>query len=458
MSETVLVLGATSAIALAYCRRLAGAGAAFVLVGRNGERLSTIAADLKARGASEAVPVKSDLADMSSCERRFLDFCARLAMPDQVLIAYGTLGDQPAAEDDAEAARAIIDVNFTSAALWLQMAAKHLARDRPRSIIVISSVAGDRGRRSNYVYGAAKAGLTAFAEGLAHRLYGTNLHVLNVKPGFVDTPMTAHLDTQRSALGEPGRDCCRHRASRAAKKGRGLHPALLVADHDHHPAIAAPDLLPDQALTERSDRSSLPSRGRVVVTGAAGLVGQNLVPRLKARGFADIVGIDKHAANSAIFHKLHPDVRLIEADLALDDGWQDALAGADALVSAHAQIGGVDPDSRTRYAQACGAGRNELWALCRRAAADQLSDRGRHRLDRLIGAGISLGGQAPVIGRDVRQVPTSGGRVLLPLANRQWPRRRCRVILLILSEDRLEGFFRPKFRAADLRQAGGVPI
>ena len=193
MSETVLVLGATSAIALAYCRRLAGAGAAFVLVGRNGERLSTIAADLKARGASEAVPVTSDLADMSSCERRFLDFCARLAMPDQVLIAYGTLGDQPAAEDDAEATRTIIDVNFTSTALWLQMAAKHLSRDRPRSIIVISSVAGDRGRRSNYVYGAAKAGLTAFAEGLAHRLYGTNLHVLNVKPGFVDTPMTAHL-------------------------------------------------------------------------------------------------------------------------------------------------------------------------------------------------------------------------------------------------------------------------
>ena len=115
-------------------------------------------------------------------------------MPDQVLIAYGMLGDQPAAEEDAEATRAIIDVNFTSAALWLQMAAKHLSRDRPRSIIVISSVAGDRGRRSNYVYGAAKAGLTAFAEGLAHRLYGTNLHVLNVKPGFVDTPMTAHLE------------------------------------------------------------------------------------------------------------------------------------------------------------------------------------------------------------------------------------------------------------------------
>ncbi len=95
---------------------------------------------------------------------------------------------------------------------------------------------------------------------------------------------------------------------------------------------------------ERPESNALASRrrGRVVITGAAGLVGQNLVPRLKARGFADIVGIDKHPANSAIFRQLHPDIRLIEADLAQDDGWQEALAGADALVSAHAQIGGVD--------------------------------------------------------------------------------------------------------------------
>jgi len=193
VNETILVLGATSAIALAYCRRRASGGAAFVLVGRCGERLSTIAADLKARGAQEALPIVSDLSDMTSCETRFREFCAP-DMPDQVLLTYGMLGDQGQAEENAGATRHIIDVNFTSAALWLQMAAKHVPRDKPRSIIVISSVAGDRGRRSNYVYGAAKAGLTAFAEGLAHRLHGTNLHVLTVKPGFVDTPMTAHLE------------------------------------------------------------------------------------------------------------------------------------------------------------------------------------------------------------------------------------------------------------------------
>jgi decaprenylphospho-beta-D-erythro-pentofuranosid-2-ulose 2-reductase len=194
VSETILVLGATSAIALAYCRRLATTGAAFVLVGRRGDRLASIAADLKARGAREVLPIVSDLSTTASCESRFSEFCAHLDMPDQVLLAYGMLGDQDQAEEDADATRAIIDVNFTSAALWLQMAAKHLPRDKPRSIIVISSVAGDRGRRSNYVYGAAKAGLTAFAEGLADRLHGTNLHVLAVKPGFVDTPMTAHLE------------------------------------------------------------------------------------------------------------------------------------------------------------------------------------------------------------------------------------------------------------------------
>ena len=86
-----------------------------------------------------------------------------------------------------------------------------------------------------------------------------------------------------------------------------------------------------------------PRRGRVVVTGAAGLVGQNLVPRLKARGYDDIVAIDKHRANTRILAELHPDIRVVEADLSRDGGWEDTLAGADALIQLHAQIGGLDP-------------------------------------------------------------------------------------------------------------------
>jgi short-subunit dehydrogenase len=194
VNQTVLVLGATSAIALAYCRRLAHAKTSFVLIGRRSDRLQTIAADLLARGAAEAVTAVSDLSDITSCERRFDDFCAVLGFPDQVLFAYGLLGDQAKAEEDPAETFRMIDVNFASAAVWLQIAAKRLPRDRPRTIIVIGSVAGERGRRSNYVYGAAKAGLAALTEGLAHRLYGTGLHVLLVKPGLVDTPMTAEFD------------------------------------------------------------------------------------------------------------------------------------------------------------------------------------------------------------------------------------------------------------------------
>jgi len=81
---------------------------------------------------------------------------------------------------------------------------------------------------------------------------------------------------------------------------------------------------------------------KIAVTGGAGLVGQNLIPRLKARGFTDVVAIDKHPANTAILRRLHPDIHVIEANLALDDGWQDAVAACDVVVVCHAQIGGLD--------------------------------------------------------------------------------------------------------------------
>jgi nucleoside-diphosphate-sugar epimerase len=87
---------------------------------------------------------------------------------------------------------------------------------------------------------------------------------------------------------------------------------------------------------------------RIAVTGAAGLVGQNLIPRLKTRGFTDIVAVDKHPANTAILRRLHPDIRVIEANLADDDGWQDAVAMCDVVVVCHAQIGGLDPNAFER--------------------------------------------------------------------------------------------------------------
>src|SRR3954469_4867279 len=81
---------------------------------------------------------------------------------------------------------------------------------------------------------------------------------------------------------------------------------------------------------------------KIVITGAAGLIGQNLIPRLKARGYRNIVGLDKHKANVAILRRLHPDITVIETDLAKDDGWQSAVADADVMVFSHAQIGGLD--------------------------------------------------------------------------------------------------------------------
>ena len=220
-AKTVLVLGATSAIAGAFCRRRAAAGARLVLVGRHGERLAAIAADLRARGASAVQTLVSDLAEMEGAEARFAAMTGALGPPDEVLLAYGVLGEQAAAQDSADETRRLIDVNFTSAALWLQLAAKHLTADRrPRTLVVIGSVAGDRGRQSNYVYGAAKAGLDAFAEGLAHRLHGTNVRVVTVKPGFVDSPMTAHLDRSGPLWAKP--EAVAAAIDRAVAKGQRI--------------------------------------------------------------------------------------------------------------------------------------------------------------------------------------------------------------------------------------------
>ncbi len=109
------------------------------------------------------------------------------------IIAYGILGDQEAAQADVERLEQGLRTNFLSAAVWSELVAGALAKAGRGTLVAIASVAGDRGRRSNYAYGAAKAGLSVFLEGLAHRFAGTAVTVIAIKPGFVDTPMTAHL-------------------------------------------------------------------------------------------------------------------------------------------------------------------------------------------------------------------------------------------------------------------------
>jgi decaprenylphospho-beta-D-erythro-pentofuranosid-2-ulose 2-reductase len=187
--KRVAILGATSAIAEAAARIWAAQGARLVLVGRNPERLEAIAADLIARGAAQAKALVADCAqvDPASELTRIVEILGGL---DVVLLAYGVLGDQTQLECDPVATADLFQTNFTSAAAWCQAAAAILERQRSGALLVIGSVAGDRGRASNYFYGASKAGLGALVEGVAHRLARSGARAVLIKPGFVDTPMT----------------------------------------------------------------------------------------------------------------------------------------------------------------------------------------------------------------------------------------------------------------------------
>jgi len=188
----VVILGATSAIAEAAARLWARESAHLVLVGRNAERLGAIADDLRIRGAAAVDVVVLDLAAADAGGE--LDSMATLiGSIDVVLLAYGVLGDQAAAEQDPAAARSVLETDFLSAAAWCLAAANYLASRRAGVLIVIGSVAGDRGRMSNYIYGAAKGGLGILAQGIAHRLAPTGARAVLIKPGFVDTPMTAGI-------------------------------------------------------------------------------------------------------------------------------------------------------------------------------------------------------------------------------------------------------------------------
>jgi decaprenylphospho-beta-D-erythro-pentofuranosid-2-ulose 2-reductase len=168
----VIILGATSAIAEATARLYAAESAELLLVGRQGERLAAIADDLRLRGAVRADTAVRDLADAGDAAVIFAGFVETLGGVDHVLLAYGTLGDQKIAERDLAAAERNLQVNFTSAAAWALAAADGLEQQGRGSLIVLGSVAGDRGRRANFVYGAAKAGLATLVEGIAHRFCG----------------------------------------------------------------------------------------------------------------------------------------------------------------------------------------------------------------------------------------------------------------------------------------------
>ena len=191
--KRILIIGATSAIAEHCARIWAARGDALHLVARNEQHVQVIASDLKVRGASEVTTYVTDLNNMDKHEELLDVADAALGGVDIVLIAHGTLSNQKSCELSVKETLAEIQTNALSTISLLTLIANKFEAKQSGTICVISSVAGDRGRASNYVYGTAKAMLTTFTSGLRQRLHKFNVSVVTIKPGFVDTPMTSEL-------------------------------------------------------------------------------------------------------------------------------------------------------------------------------------------------------------------------------------------------------------------------
>jgi decaprenylphospho-beta-D-erythro-pentofuranosid-2-ulose 2-reductase len=201
MSEAVVVVGATSGIARALCHRLAERGCRLILAGRDSDELELLAADLRIRYGHPTVVESFDAAgldDVPAFVRRCIDHLD--TGPATVILCHGYLADVDRDRTDPSETRRTMDVNFTSMVLILEEFAHEFEERRTGSIAAISSVAGDRGRQSNYLYGAAKGGLAIYLQGLRNRLHPAGVHVLTIKPGFVDTAMTAGKINPRSPL------------------------------------------------------------------------------------------------------------------------------------------------------------------------------------------------------------------------------------------------------------------
>jgi decaprenylphospho-beta-D-erythro-pentofuranosid-2-ulose 2-reductase len=196
--QKILIVGATSAIAEATARHWATRGDALFLVGRNAERLTAIADDLRVRGASVVDCLVMDARDTAAHAVMLKAATSALGGLDIALLAHGSLPDQKACENSVELTLQEIDNNGLSVIALATRLAEVFAAQGRGALAVIGSVAGDRGRQSNYVYGAAKGMVSIFLQGLRNRLAKKGVQVLTIKPGFVDTPMTAAF--KKSAL------------------------------------------------------------------------------------------------------------------------------------------------------------------------------------------------------------------------------------------------------------------
>lgn len=203
--KRVIIFGATSAIAEKTARLLVAQGASLYCVGRNPEKVNALIADLRVRGEGSQM-IEGCAADLTNTNQHLQIIEAAekaLGGLDAVLIAHGTLPNQEACELDPAKTLQEIEVNALSIISLLTLLANRFENKRSGVIAVISSVAGDRGRKSNYVYGSAKGMVTLFLQGVRNRLAKANVDVVTIKPGFVDTPMTAEFNKSGPLWAKP---------------------------------------------------------------------------------------------------------------------------------------------------------------------------------------------------------------------------------------------------------------
>ena len=199
--KRIVIIGATSAIA-GHCARLwvQNQPVDLTLVGRDAQRIERVVADLRVRSPeSEIRSVQAEFSDPVAINATVANI-VQAGNVDIVLIAHGSLPDQSDCQDNLQACREALDVNGVSPVLYAEAFAQQMAKADHGTIALIGSVAGDRGRKSNYVYGAAKGLVNRYAQGLQHRFAGTGVKVVLIKPGPTDTPMTAHLKAMGAKL------------------------------------------------------------------------------------------------------------------------------------------------------------------------------------------------------------------------------------------------------------------
>lgn len=196
----ILILGAKSDIAKATAREYAKHGYDLYLAARNSSELEEFANDITVRAESIVKIVELDILDINSHKKCYEQLDVK---PLGVISAIGYLGEQDKAQINADESQLIMASNYTGVVSFLDVVVNDFEKRRSGFIVGISSVAGDRGRKSNYIYGSAKAAFTAYLSGIRNRLYSSQVHVLTVKPGFVATKMTQDMDLPEKLTAQP---------------------------------------------------------------------------------------------------------------------------------------------------------------------------------------------------------------------------------------------------------------